>query len=107
MQCIQSRYGRYYSKKYSYIGPLYQDRYKAIPILERRYLLIVARYIHRNSTDIGVDPFSYRWSNLSHYKAQKTPSWVDVEIISKEFAKSPFATAYKSYLDWVRDGLGM
>ena len=47
-------YAAYYNKKYSRVGPVFQDRFRSEPIDDERYLLTVARYIYRNPQKAGI-----------------------------------------------------
>jgi len=45
MRKVGGDYVRYFNRKHSRIGTLFNERYKAKPILEERYLLTCLRYI--------------------------------------------------------------
>jgi putative transposase len=73
MQNISFRYARWFNKKNSKIGHLFQGRYKSILIQDEQYLLELCRYIHRNpvKAKIAPSPESYLWSSHKTYLGQK------------------------------------
>ena len=48
MRRLNSRYARYFSKKYNRRGYLFQDRYKSIATQDQNYIEELVRYIHLN-----------------------------------------------------------
>jgi putative transposase len=54
MRRLNSRYARYYSKKYRRRGYLFQDRYKSIVTQDRKYVEEILRYIHLNPIRSGL-----------------------------------------------------
>lgn len=54
MRRINSRYARYYSKKYQRRGYLFQDRYKSIVTQDQKYVEEIIRYIHLNPIRSGL-----------------------------------------------------
>lgn len=48
MRHINRKYSDYYSKRYGYIGQLYQGRYYSKEVKSPYAMLAVSRYIHRN-----------------------------------------------------------
>lgn len=103
MQSLQTRYGKYHAKRYSRIGPLYQDRYRAKPILDKKYLLDVSRYVHLNPVVLGIPYYKYRWVSTCYYKNERATAWLKIKIILEEFSISPIAKGYSSYYDWLDD----
>lgn len=71
---ISRRYAYYYCKKYKWIGKVFQDRYKSIPIDRDEYLLECARYIERNpvKAELVEKVIEYQYSSYSHYMGEAT-----------------------------------
>ena len=68
MNSLLSRYARYYNKRHSRSGHLFQERFYSTPIDTDEYLLVAVRYIHFNPHGIGVkDIERYRWSSYREY----------------------------------------
>ncbi|WP_238881377.1 transposase [Clostridium sp. YIM B02551] len=68
MHSINSKYARYYNKKYKRHGHLFQDRFKSKLITNDRYILNLSLYIHKNPLDMKKymhSPEKYRFSSLS------------------------------------------
>ena len=80
MQSLHTRYGKHHAKRYNRIGPLYQDRYRAKPILDSQYLLDVSRYIHLNPIGLGINFDTYSWSSVRFYKSTKNPQWLNKSV---------------------------
>lgn len=65
MHWIQLGYARYFNKKYSHVGHVFEARYHA-PLVEKdSYFLTVDRYIHLNAVRAGMvkKPEDYFWSS--------------------------------------------
>jgi len=75
---LSRRYAYYYCKTYKWIGRV-QERYKAIPIDDEKYLLECARYIERNpiKAQIALTPDKYPHSSYHHYIGSKTNPLID------------------------------
>lgn len=68
MQSLSIRYAQYFNKKYRRTGPLFQDRFKSKKIEDKRYLLDVCRYVHRNPENAGIAKTEeYEWSSYKEY----------------------------------------
>lgn len=77
MKRINSRYVSWHNAKYDRIGPLFQDRFKSLNIVDDRYLLSVLRYIHLNPVKANLvkSPEDYAWSSCGDfYSATEEPS---------------------------------
>lgn len=71
-QRIGTSYASWFNMKYNRTGYLQQGRYYSEPVESQEYLLTVARYIHQNPFNAGLEAFpgeSYNWSSLSAYAA--------------------------------------
>ena len=70
MQRINTTYGKYYNKKYSRVGYVFRDRYKAEGIYSEKHLYNCIKYIHNNPVKAGIcnKAEEYPYSN---YKMMK------------------------------------
>jgi putative transposase len=66
-------YAKHFSRRYTHIGHVFQDRFKSIPVEENSYLLECGRYIERNPLKAGMvqHPADYPWSSASFYLRSK------------------------------------
>ena len=68
MHSITTAYAMYFNSKTGRKCPLFQDRFKSVPILDDDQLLNCVRYIHDNPAKARIDTASlYRWSSFSEY----------------------------------------
>lgn len=74
MQHINQSYSRYYMKRYSYVGHVFQGRYSSCGINSREYLSRVIRYIHQNPVrgKLCKDVISYYYSSFCEYAGRYT-----------------------------------
>lgn len=87
MSSLLTRYSMYFNKKYERVGPLYQDRYKAVLVNEEPYLLHLSRYIHLNPSEYTKD-LEGAYSSYSYYLGKMKADWVKSEMILSYFDKS-------------------
>ena len=66
LQSAESRYARYFNRKYDRSGTLFQGRFVSVPVSDDAQLLTVLRYIHRNPLELGCF-LAYRWSSYREY----------------------------------------
>jgi len=68
---IADSYTRYFNVKYDLIGPLFQGRFKSIPVQDDNQLFHLSRYIHLNPVTSGYinkeDLSSYSWTSYKEY----------------------------------------
>lgn len=66
MRSLGERYARYVDEVHHRDGALWEDRYEAVPVHVRRYLLSCMRYIELNPVRARVValPGQYRWSSF-------------------------------------------
>ncbi|MCL9775522.1 transposase [Vibrio methylphosphonaticus] len=74
MQSLNTQYVRYFNRKYSRSGSLWEGRYRSFPIETERYMLEVYRYIELNPVRAGIvmDPKRYLWSSYKTNACGKT-----------------------------------
>ena len=88
---VNTAYSGYFNKKYKRVGPLFQDRFKAVQVTSDAYLLHISRYIHLNPRDWQ----RWQYSSLPYYLNRKTAGWVQPKRILDLFNGD--------YLDFVSD----
>jgi len=66
---ISISYVYYFNRKYKRVGHLFQDRFKSEAVEDDRYILTLARYIHRNPVKAGLvrSVSEYKWSSYDCY----------------------------------------
>ena len=69
MKKLGVSYVKYFNKKYSRIGTLFQDRFKSESVENDSYLLAVIRYVLCNPCKAMITdtPWKYRWSSAGEY----------------------------------------
>lgn len=87
MHRLNSTFGRYYNISQERSGHVFQGRYKAILVLDERYLFALLRYIHQNPVRAGIcaSVDQYPWSSDGWYRQNKA-GFVDIHIILDMFA---------------------
>jgi hypothetical protein len=71
-------------------GTLFEGRFKAIPVQNKRYLLHLCRYIHLNPFKHGIadDLSLWPWSNYHEWIGQRPGTLVDREFVAAHFPHS-------------------
>jgi len=82
MRSIMTSYSRYFNKKYSRSGSLFESRYKASMISDRAYLEHITRYIHLNPKHWR----HYEYSSLPYYLQQDSVSWLNPKRVLEMFS---------------------
>ncbi len=93
IQSICTAYTLYFNKKYGRRGPLFEGRFRAVPIRSDGQLLHVSRYIHLNHKDFR----NWRHSSYSDYLSLDPRSWLRPDRIMESFA------SYDDYAKFVQD----
>lgn len=103
MRSINTRYGKYFNRKYQRIGHLFQSRYKAVLIEKEEYFLHLSRYIHLNPKKIispGKKLSDYPWSSYPFFLSKKKSLWLNKEQILSYFKKTK-GYGFSSYQGFV------
>ena len=98
MRSLATAYGMYFNRKYKRVGPVFQQRYRAVRITDDAQLLHISRYIHLNPDNYN----TYEWSSLPYYLGNKTADWVKPNKILELFDDvnyADFVADYKAYYD--------
>lgn len=90
MKSLSIAYSMYFNKRYGRVGPVFQQRYRAVRITEDSQLLHISRYIHMNPRDYK----HFLWSSLPYYTGTRSASWVRPARILELFE----GTAYLKFL---------
>lgn len=105
MRRLNSKYARWYRKKYKGRGYLFQDRYKSIVTQDQGYIEQLVSYIHLNPIRAGIcknieELDMYRWSGHSVLLKKNVCSFQDTEDILRLFVGygKPAMTAYRDYI---------
>ena len=85
-------YGMYFNKKYKRVGPIFQQRYKAVLIDNDAQLLHISRYIHLNPDDY----YHWPWSSLPYYLGSKHSQWLRPDRV---LALHEQMGSYRDFLD--------
>lgn len=69
MKRLGIRFAAAHNHRYQRNGPVFQGRYKSVPVIGTRYFLRVLRYIHQNPVKAGLAAAmeSYPWSSYLDY----------------------------------------
>lgn len=98
MRSIITAYSMYFNKKYKRVGPLFQQRYKAVRITDEAQFEHISRYIHLNPAKYS----DYEWSSYSYYLSKKKAEgeWLKPNKVMGLF-KNP--EAYKAFVEDYKD----
>ena len=65
---LATSYARYFNTKTGHSGPVFNERFKSVPILDDGQLLCCVRYIHNNPIKAGLATAQmYPWSSFRDY----------------------------------------
>lgn len=97
MQRLLTSYSKYFNKKYSKSGHVFQGPYKMKYVLDEPQLYYLSAYIHNNPKELGEIPQEYTWSSFSDYT--QTNRWgkhLSTKVIMDAHDNDP-----TKYLDFV------
>jgi len=101
------RYSMYFNKKYNRVGKLFQDRYKAVIVMDEVYLLHLSRYIHINPYEYTKDLVN-AYSSYGEYLKIRNTSWINTDLILSYFENNKNSPEFKNtntYKDFVENYL--
>ena len=98
IKSLSTSYSMDFNKRHSRVGPLFESRYKAIPIEDDVYLSQVSRYIHLN-------PMGFRsWDYSSYNDYLYGPKlWVKTDMILGMFRTKKHYIAFMDDYSELRD----
>jgi len=68
IQSLGIRYSQYFNKKYNRSGSFFEERFNSKCIENKKYLMDVCRYVHRNPENAGFATVEdYKWSSYNEY----------------------------------------
>ncbi len=107
MQRLTTAYVMYFNHKYNRIGALFQNIYKASPVLKDSYLLHLSRYIHNNSSKLTNDKIPFNdYSSYSYYLNNRIADWLKPQFILDYFkSTSPSQEVLNTYRVFVEGDL--
>lgn len=82
MRTIATAYTMYFNKRYKRRGPLFENSYRAVPILQDSQLLHISRYIHLNHKAFRTWPHS----SLKDYLTEEPRLWLETDRIAELFS---------------------
>jgi REP element-mobilizing transposase RayT len=90
---LSTSYAKYFNKKYSRVGNLFQDAFKSKRIDTDANLVQLSAYIHCNPSQ----PFDYKFSSLNEYLNPGAQGLCDTSIILNYFDNKP--KKYQNYIE--------
>ena len=82
MQRLNTKYGKYYNKKYNRVGYVFRDRYRAQGIYTEKYLYNCLRYIYNNPVKAGISKNAkdYPYSNYKKIDGELDEDYTFIDI---------------------------
>lgn len=82
MQRLNTKYGKYYNKKYNRVGYVFRDRYRAQGIYTEKYLYNCLRYIYNNPVKAGIckNAKDYPYSNYKKIDRELDEDYTFIDI---------------------------
>jgi len=84
MKSLSVAYSMYFNQRYERVGPLFQQRYRAVDIQNDGQFLHISRYIHMNPKEYK----TYQWSSLAYYMGKKKADWLRPEQVRQHFSST-------------------
>ena len=110
MRPLNSKYARWFRKKYKSRGYLFQDRFKSLATQDQGYIEELVRYIHLNPLRAGIcktfaelDRFS--WSGHAVLISRRYCAFQDVRTVLRRFSHDP-GIAVQKYRTYMQDRAG-
>lgn len=106
MRQLNSRYARYFSRKYKRKGYLFQDRFKSIATQDQGYIEELVCYIHLNPIRAGVcstiaELDRFAWSGHAVLMGKQSCGFQRTSPVLKRFYGDP-----KKYQEFLKERLG-
>ena len=106
MQRLATAYVMYFNNKYKRVGALFQNVYKASPVLKDSYLLQVTTYIHKNASKLPNTPIPFmNYCSYPYYLGERTADWLKTDEVLSIFGEMPINTKLH-YRKFVEDEIG-
>lgn len=87
---VCTSYAKYFNKKYSRIGHLFQDQFKSVLVRSNEQLMWVSAYTHMNPVKDGLVklPEEYKWSSYQDFIGKRNFPILSIELLSSIFGKN-------------------
>lgn len=86
MQRLTTAYVMYFNNKYKRVGALFQNVYKASPVLKDPYLLQMTTYIHKNASKLSNISIPFmNYCSYPYYLGEKSADWLKTDEILSIF----------------------
>lgn len=109
MRQLNAFYSQQFNKRHSFVGHVFQGRYKGILVQKETYLLELARYVVLNPVRAGIvdDPKDWKWSSYHATTGQcDAPAWLDSASLLSQFGATR-QLAIVAYRQFMLAGIGM
>lgn len=82
MQRFNTKYGKYYNKKYNRVGYVFRDRYRAEGIYTEEYLYNCLKYIYNNPVKAGIckKAEDYPYSNYKRIDKELNENYTFIDV---------------------------
>lgn len=82
MQRLNTKYGKYYNKKYNRVGYVFRDRYRAEGIYTEKYLYNCLKYIYNNPVKAGIckKAEDYPYSNYKRIDKELNENYTFIDV---------------------------
>ena len=82
MQRLNTKYGKYYNKKYNRVGYVFRDRYRAEGIYTEEYLYNCLKYIYNNPVKAGIckKAEDYPYSNYKKIDEELNENYAFIDV---------------------------
>jgi putative transposase len=106
MQDLGRDYVRYFNKKHTRTGTLWEGRFRSALIQTDRYFLACMVYIDLNPVRAGMvaQALDHPWSSHAHYVGARQDSWLVPHDVYWALGNTPFARE-KAYAELVQYGI--
>lgn len=84
---LNTSFSKYTNNKYSRVGQLFQDQFKAVIMESNPQLMLFSSYIHMNPVKDGIvtEPGEYVWSSYSAYKGNTADPLTSTDFLTSVF----------------------
>jgi putative transposase len=106
MQDLGRDYVRYFNKKHTRTGTLWEGRFRSALIQTDRYFLACMVYIDLNPVRAGMVALAlnHPWSSHAHYVGARQDNWLVPHDVYWALGNTPFARE-KAYAELVQSGI--
>lgn len=99
MNSLSTRYTMYFNRKNERIGPLCQDRYKAVLVKDESQFLHLTRYIHGQALNLqGSTPSENYPCSYGDYIGTRSTGWVHPEEVLTFFNNNYPSFSYEAFV---------